>query len=76
MPHLQEVKQGELRGNRNPETGSSPEACQGSRKSVGGEQQTDTLKGQPFDVEGVDSSYYSLRISKLDRCRTESPFYG
>ena len=68
MPHLQEVRQGELRGNRNPATGSSPEAGQGSRKNVGGELQMNTLTGQLLDVEGVDSSSYSVLIRKLDRC--------
>ena len=68
MPHLQEVRQGELRGNRNPATGSSPGARLGSRKNVGGELQMNTLTGQLLDVEGVDSSSYSLLIRKLDRC--------
>ncbi len=66
MPYLQEVRQGELRGNRNPATGSSPEACQGSRKNVGRELQMNTLPGQLLDVEGADSSSFSLRNSKLD----------
>ncbi len=76
MPHLQEVKQGELRGNQYPATGSSPGACLGSRKNIGGELQMNTLTGQLLDVEGVDSSSYSLLFRKLDRCRTERPSYG
>ena len=68
MPHLQEVRLGELRGNRNLATGSSPGACLGSRKNVGGELQMNTLTGQLLDVEGVGSSSYSLLIRKLDRC--------
>ena len=56
-----------MRENRNPPNGSSLEACQGSRKDFGGELQMNTLPDQLLDVEGVDSSSFSLRISKLDR---------